>query len=89
MQRRSVLLSLFGIVPAAASAADPASPRYSSEAIRERAERQQRARDLWWQRERERQASRSVDRELERRRDATGGAIRRWEEQRERRLWGR
>jgi hypothetical protein len=62
---------------------------YSSEAIRRRAEEQERQREAWWARERERQAARRVDRELERRRDATGAAIQRWEEQRERRLWGR
>ena len=89
MRRPGVLLLLFTLVPAIPAAEQPGGARYSSERIRELAERQQLQRDLWWQRERERQASRRVDRELERRRDASGPTIQRWEEQRERRLWGR
>ena len=85
------VLALSGVLclPVPARAEQTPTRSYSSEAIRRHAEEQERQREAWWARERDRQAARQIDRELERRRDATGWSIRRWEEQRERRLWGR
>ena len=62
---------------------------FTSEAARQRAAEQARLRDQRLARERELEARRRVDRELERRRDLTGDQIRRWEEDRQRRVWGR
>ena len=62
---------------------------FTSEAARQRAAEQARMREQRLARDRELEARRRVDHELERRRDLTGDQIRRWEEDRQRRTWGR
>ena len=76
------------ILPFALGAAR-ADDGFTSEAARQRAAEQARLREQRLARERELEARRRVDRELERRRDLTGDQIRRWEEQRQQRVWGR
>ena len=99
--RRGLLLALLAALPWAPSGmAMPAeAPRagarglpvegYSSEAIRRRAEEEAQRREAWWARQRQREQADRVTRELERRRDRTSWQVERWEEQRQRRLWGR
>jgi hypothetical protein len=88
MPHRRALLACLAW-PCLARAAEPEGGRYSSEAIRRRAEEQARRREEFWARERERQADERFRREQARRRGDTGRMIERWEEQRERRLYGR
>ena len=88
-RRTIVAVVLLTVAPRMGMAGDPPSGGYSNEAIRRRAEAEARRRDAWWERQRQREADERVEREQERRRAATRWQIERWEDQRERRLWGR
>jgi len=81
--RRALLAALFAALPARPRA------QHSSDALRRRAEDQARQREDWWARQRQLLAEDSFRQESRHRRGDTSRQIERWEDQRQRRLWGR